>query len=162
MSKIANGLGSLTYTMRNGKKYWTGRITIGQDIYGKQVRKSFSGYKKSDVVEKMKKASTFTNVSGIVDNGNQILGDFLKYWIFNIKAKEIKSTTVIRYDQLLRLHILPYPYANTKVKDITILNLQNFINYLVEEENASALIAKNTLNLIKLFLEYCIILSTLR
>ena len=162
MSKIANGLGSLTYTMRNGKKYWTGRITLGQDIYGKQVRKSFSGYKKSDVVEKMKKASTFTNVSGIVDNGSQILGDFLKYWIFNIKAKEIKSTTVIRYDQLLRLHILPYPYADTKVKDITILNLQNFINYLVEEENTSALIAKNTLNLIKLFLDYCIVLGIIQ
>ena len=109
MSKNASGLGSLTYTIRNGKKYWTGRITIGQDVHGKQVRKSFSGYKKSDVVEKMKKASTFTNVSGIVDNGSQILGDFLKYWIFNIKAKEIKSTTVIRYDQLLRLHILPTP-----------------------------------------------------
>lgn len=148
--------------MRNGKKYWTGRITIGQDIHGKQVRKSFSGYKKSEVVEKMKKASTFSNVSGIVDNGSQILGDFLKYWIFNIKAKEIKSTTVIRYDQLLRLHILPYPYANTRVKDITILNLQNFINYLVEEENTSALIAKNALNLIKLFLDYCIILGIIQ
>ena len=162
MSKNASGLGSLTYTMRNGKKYWTGRITIGQDIHGKQVRKSFSGYKKSEVVEKMKKASTFSNVSGIVDNGSQILGDFLKYWIFNIKAKEIKSTTVIRYDQLLRLHILPYPYANTRVKDITILNLQNFINYLVEEENTSALIAKNALNLIKLFLDYCIILGIIQ
>ena len=30
MSKNASGLGSLTYTIRNGKKYWTGRITIGQ------------------------------------------------------------------------------------------------------------------------------------
>lgn len=162
MSKNASGLGSLTYTMRNGKKYWTGRITLGQDAQGRQIRKSFSGYKKSEIVEKMKKASTFTNVSGIVDNGSQILGDFLKYWIFNIKAKEIKSTTVIRYDQLLRLHILPYPYANTKVKDITILNLQKFINYLVEEEGSSALIAKNTLSLIKLFLDYCIVLGIIQ
>lgn len=47
MSKNANGLGSLTYAMRNGKKYWTGRITIGQDVHGKQIRKSFSGYKKT-------------------------------------------------------------------------------------------------------------------
>lgn len=59
MSKNASGLGSLTHTTRNGKKYWTGRITIGQDVHGKQIRKSFSGYKKSDVVEKMKKHPCF-------------------------------------------------------------------------------------------------------
>ena len=162
MAKNSNGLGSITYTMRNGKKYWTGRVTLGTDINGKQVRKSFSGFKKSDVVEKMRKATSYTNISGIVDNGDKILGDFLKYWIFNIKAKEIKSTTVIRYDQLLRLHILPYPYANTKIKDINILNLQKFINFLVEDSGKSVLIAKNTLNLIKLFLDYCIILGLIQ
>lgn len=49
------GFGSLTYTIRNNKKYWTCRVYVGEDLEGNQIRKSFSGYNKSEVIEKMKK-----------------------------------------------------------------------------------------------------------
>lgn len=157
--KNSNGLGSLTYSMRNGKKYWTGRVTLGQDLEGKLVRKSFSSYKKYDVIEKMQKALAQTNIAGFTTSGDRCLDEFMSYWLYNIKTKEIKSTTVVRYESILKWHIMPYPFSKIKVKDITILNLQNFINLLADDENTSINTVKSTLILIKNFLDYTIVLG---
>lgn len=157
--KNSNGLGSLTYSMRNGKKYWTGRVTLGQDLEGKLVRKSFSSYKKYDVIEKMQKALAQTNIAGFTTSGDRCLDEFMSYWLYNIKTKEIKSTTVVRYESILKWHIMSYPFSKIKVKDITILNLQNFINLLADDENTSINTVKSTLILIKNFLDYTIVLG---
>ena len=157
--KNSNGLGSLTYSMRNGKKYWTGRVTLGQDLDGKLVRKSFSSYKKSAVIEEMQKALAQTNIAGFTTSGDRRLGEFMCYWLYNVKTKEIKSTTVVRYESTIKWHIMPYPFSKIKVKDITILNLQNFINLLADNENTSINTVKNTLILIKNFLDYTIVLG---
>lgn len=157
--KNPNGLGSLTFSIRNGKKYWTGRVTLGQDLEGNLIRKSFSSYKKYEVIEKMQAAMSQTNIAGFTTSGDRPLDDFISYWLYNVKIKEIQSTTIVRYESLLKWHISPYPYAKTKVKDITILNLQNFINLLAEDGKASVNTVKNTLNLIKYFLDYTIILG---
>lgn len=157
--KNPNGLGSLTYRLVNGKKYWTGRVTLGQDLDGKLVRKSFSSYKKSAVIEEMQKALAQTNIAGFTTSGDRRLGEFMCYWLYNVKAKEIKSTTVVRYESTIKWHIMPYPFSKIKVKDITILNLQNFINLLADDENTSINTVKNTLILIKNFLDYTIVLG---
>ena len=157
--KNPNGLGSLTYRLVNGKKYWTGRVTLGQDLDGKLVRKSFSSYKKSAVIEEMQKALAQTNIAGFTTSGDRRLGEFMCYWLYNVKTKEIKSTTVVRYESTIKLHIMPYPFSKIKVKDITILNLQNFINLLADNENTSINTVKNTLILIKNFLDYAIVLG---
>ena len=157
--KNSNGLGSLTYVIRNDKKYWTGRVTLGQDLEGNLVRKSFSGYKKYEVIEKMQKALAKTNIAGFTTSGDRPLDEFMSYWLYNVKIKEIQSTTIVRYESILKWHISPYPFSKTKVKDITILNLQNFINLLADDENTSINTVKNTLDLIKYFLEYTIILG---
>lgn len=157
--KNPNGLGSLTYRLVNGKKYWTGRVTLGQDLDGKLVRKSFSSYKKSAVIEEMQKALAQTNIAGFTTSGDRRLGEFMFYWLYNVKTKEIKSTTVVRYESTIKWHIMPYPFSKIKVKDITILNLQNFINLLADDENTSINTVKNTLILIKNFLDYTIVLG---
>lgn len=157
--KNPNGLGSLTYRLVNGKKYWTGCVTLGQDLDGKLVRKSFSSYKKSAVIEEMQKALAQTNIAGFTTSGDRRLGEFMCYWLYNVKTKEIKSTTVVRYESTIKWHIMPYPFSKIKVKDITILNLQNFINQLADDENTSINTVKNTLILIKNFLDYTIVLG---
>lgn len=88
--KNPNGLGSLTYRVVNGKKYWTGRVTLGQDLEGKLVRKSFSSYKKYEVIEKMQKALGQTNIAGFTTSGDKSLSEFMSYWLYNIKVKEIR------------------------------------------------------------------------
>ena len=163
MAKNSNGLGSITYTMRDGKKYWTGRVTVGFDLNGNQIRRSFSGYKKYEVIEKMQAAQSeiATSVAGVADSGDTRLGALLKHWIFNVKIKEIKSTTIARYDQILRLRIEPYAVANTKIKDVTILLLQNFINSLLAENGVTENMVKDTLNLLKNFLDYTVVIGAL-
>ena len=89
--KNPNGLGSLTYKIINGKKYWTGRVTLGQDLEGKLVRKSFSSYKKYEVIEKMQKALGQTNIAGFTSSGDKSLSEFMSYWLYNIKVKEISG-----------------------------------------------------------------------
>lgn len=157
--KTPNGLGSLVYSIRNNKKYWTGRVTLGQDLEGNLIRTSFSSYKKNEVIEKMQKALAQSNIAGFTTSGDRSLADFMSYWLYNIKLKEIKSTTTVRYETLLKLHIKPYPFSKIKVKDITILNLQNFINLLADDEKTSINTVKDTLSLIKNFLDYSIVLG---
>lgn len=53
-SKKENGAGSITYQIRNGRKYFTGRYTLGYDDNGKQIKGSFSSYNKADVEMKLK------------------------------------------------------------------------------------------------------------
>lgn len=162
MAKNSNGLGSITHVMRNGKKYWTGRVTLGTDINGKQVRKSFSSFKKSDVVEKMRDYMVYDTVSGPIDPQKVVLGPAIYHWAFNIKAKEVKTSTLSKYDHNLRLRILPYPYANIEVKDITIQNLQKFIDFLTLDEGWPEGAVDTPLQIIRTFLDYCIILGRIQ
>lgn len=153
--KTPNGLGNLTYKIRNGKKYWTGRVTIGYDLKGEQIRKSFSGFKRAAVVEKMNKAQATTAIAGYVDKGEQTLSDHMGYWLYNIKAKEIKTTTLARYDSIYRLRVKEHPYAKIKIREINILNLQGYTDALLADGN-SRNVVKDTLSLVKLFMEYAI------
>lgn len=107
----------------------------------------------------MQKALGQTNIAGFTTSGDKSLSEFMSYWLYNIKVKEIKSTTIVRYQSLLNLHIAPYPFSRTKVGDINILNLQNFINLLADDEKTSINTVKDTLTLIKNFLDYAIILG---
>lgn len=160
--KNPNGLGSLTYRMVNGKKYWTGRVTLGFNLNGKQIRKSFSGYKKSEVIEKMQKAMTTTNIAGYIEKGDQLFENLMSYWLYNIKAKEIKSTSLKKYDQTFRIRIKNSVLANTKIKDVNILKLQMFIEALAESNKFSTALISDTLTLIKAFLDYTITIGILQ
>lgn len=163
MAKNSNGLGSLTYTMRDGKKYWTGRVTVGFDLNGNQIRRSFSGYKKYEVIEKMQAEinNASSNISGLVDRGDVTLEDFIYYWIFNVKIKEVKSVTIDKYNTSYNLRIKPFYFAKTKVRDVTIVNLQKFIDFLSSQDGVSWSITKETLSIIKLALEHAITLGML-
>lgn len=157
--KNSNGLGNLSYVMRNNKKYWTGRVSLGIDLNGRQVRRSFSGFKKSEVIEKMQKTAAQGNISGVVDSGYLNLGQAMQYWLFNVKIKEIKTSTIDKYSSTLKYRILPYHISKLKVKDLTIIKIQNHINFLIESGDHTRNMAKDTLGLIKNFLDYCIILG---
>ncbi len=160
-TKAQSGEGSITYTMRNGRKYWTGRITLGFDKDGEQIRKSFSSFKKSEVTEKIERIKAIQEVSGFATKGDEILGDYFFYWLFCIKAKEIKSTTLARYDSAYRLRIEPSPFAKIKVRDINILNLQNFIDGIIESgEGHDA--AKTALSLMRMFLDHAVVAGILK
>lgn len=160
--KNSNGMGSLTYVIRNDKKYWTGRVTLGFNLEGEQVRRSYSSYKKSEVIEKMKKALSTTGIAGFVNKGDESLEELMGYWLYNIKSKNIKSTTLAKYDQTYRLRIEKSVIGKVEIKNINILVLQKYIDNLINSENISFQTIKNTLTLIKSFLNYTIKIGILQ
>jgi integrase len=151
-----------TYQMRNGKKYWTVRAVLGTDVNGKPHRKSFSGFKKSEVEEKMEDyLSKIKNMDTEEYSAYQeeTLGSFLKYWLFNIKKYEIQSTSLARYDQILRLRILPHRISTIKIVDLRTIDIQKYINNLVLNTGCTENMAKDTLGLLKVFFKYCVIIG---
>lgn len=160
-TRTPSGMGSITYTLRDGKKYWTGRVTIGFDKDGNQIRRSYSGFKRTDVVEKMQRALATQNVSGYVDKGDATLRNTMHHWLFQVKAKEIKTTTLARYDTIYRLRIKDHSYAKIKIRDITIRNLQDYIDSLISPE-CTRNMAKGTLSLLKVFLDHTITIGMLQ
>ncbi len=129
-TRAPSGMGSITYAIRGGKKYWTGRVTLGFDLQGEQVRRSFSGYKKTEVIEKMQRALATQNVAGYVDKGDGTLETLMPLWLHQVKAKEIRTTTLAKYDTIIKKRIHGHPYGKMKTRDITIRNLQNYIDTL--------------------------------
>lgn len=159
MANGIGGLGSLTYTMRNGKKYWTGRITLGKDINGKQVRKSFSSYKKSDVIDKMKDAQNEISIAGFINNNKITLGKGIWDWLYNVKSKDIKSSTMALYTQTVRDYVINLPISNMEIKDFNIMILQKYFSFLEDDKNIAKTTERNLLTLLKMFFDHCIVLG---
>lgn len=160
-TRAPSGMGSVTYTIRGGKKYWTGRVTLGFNLEGEQVRRSFSGYKKTEVIEKMQRALATQNVAGYVDKGDGTLEILMPLWLHQVKAKEIRTTTLAKYDTIIKNRIEGHPYGKMRTRDITIRNLQSYIDTL-PDTGCSRNMMKDTLSVMKLFLEYAITIGIIQ
>lgn len=160
-TKAQSGEGSITYTMRNGRKYWTARITLGFDRNGEQIRRSYSSYKKSEVAEKLERIKAIQDVTGYATKGDEILGDCFFFWLFCIKAKEISSTTLARYDSAYRLRISKSAFSKIRVREINIMNLQRFIDEIIEK-GGSGDAAKTALSLMRMFLDHAVVAGMLQ
>ena len=58
------------------------------------------------------------------EDGGVLFGEFAKTWA-NIKAKEIKNSTMRDYRSAMNLYVLPR-FGNTPIKDVTYLDLDRF------------------------------------
>lgn len=130
MVRSSNKLESITHAMRSGKRCWIGRITLGTDINGRQVRESFSNSRRSDVVEKTREYMTRDTVSRPTDPQETILGPSLCHRALNVESKGVKTSTLSEYDHNLRPGILLYPYADIEARDITIQNFRKSVDSL--------------------------------
>lgn len=88
MAKTNQGDGSITYTIRNGKKYYTARLTLYKDVGGTPVRKSFSGYKKSEVQRKLKEAQKLRDELGY-KGFTTTFGGMFYHWLFEVKKQSL-------------------------------------------------------------------------
>lgn len=141
MARRANGEGSITTTIRNGKTYYKANITIGWDSKGKQIRKSFGSFKKSVVLDKINTAK-YESKNNILSNSDITFGDLFKGWIFDFKKIEVSANTFYEYEATYRLRVAPYSIAYKKVNQITLNDLQKYFNEM--QENFSANTIKKT------------------
>ena len=127
----ANGEGTISTVIRNGKTYYKANITVGWDSSGKQIRKSFGSYKKSVVLDKMNTAKYQAKTNSL-SNSDITFGKLFENWIFNFKKVEVSPNTFYEYETCYRLRIMPYSINRKKANQITLNDLQKYFNELQE------------------------------
>ena len=137
-TKKERGEGSITYQMRNGRKYYTGRYTIGYDQNGNQIRKSYSSYDKSKV-NKVIKEKTLQIEQGLLSTRGEILfSDFYKNWLYVFIKPTVGKATFQKYEADYRLRILGSPLEKVSLSKISTLTIRNTLNYWTDN-NSEAL-----------------------
>ncbi|UHR03295.1 site-specific integrase [Peptoniphilus sp. GNH] len=131
-TKNENGEGSITYQMRNGRKYYTGRYTLGYDTCKNQIRGSISGYNKKEVQTKLKE-KTLQISQGLLNNKENLLfGDFFKTWIYTFIKPNVSIATFQKYEADYRLRILKSPLENASLSKLNQLTIRKTLNYWLE------------------------------
>jgi integrase len=99
MAKRGNGEGSV-YKQRNG--LWAASISVEG---GK--RKYFYGKTRKEVQEKLAAALQEQKQGMLVATPQQTVGQFLTDWLENTHKQSVRPRTYERYEEAIRLHLLP-------------------------------------------------------
>lgn len=123
--KNENGTGT-TYKLNDKKRRrpWVARVTIGYSIKGKQLRKILGTYETKR--EAQKALIKYFDNPTLYHNKDKTFGDIKKLWWENYSKKLSKSTMNTKLSYMRALETL----ENVKLKDISLLLLQNFFDDL--------------------------------
>lgn len=126
MSKRGNGEGTIYYSEKLNK--WVGQFTAGKKDNGKINRKSVYGDTRKEVKEKITKALADVQNNSFIEKNDTTISMLGKQIIDNkFNANVIKEAT---YGRALGTfeHIKNSTIADVKIQDVTIYELQEFIN----------------------------------
>lgn len=147
-TKKSNGEGTIYVRKRNGKNYYTGQVTLGLDEKGKPIRKSFSGYKRYEVLQRMNEAQFYVDKNIYTDTKDLTFGEYLYEWLYTTKKLELAPLSFERYESIYKNKIKTDPIHRIKLSELSTMNLQKFFNNLIEikkESYSSANYIKTTL-----------------
>lgn len=100
MARRGNTEGSIYF--RNSDKRWVGSITLENGR-----RKVFYGKTRKEVADKLRVALHEQQQGTLVTAPKQTLEQFLISWLENTQRDSIRPRTYERYEELVRLHIVP-------------------------------------------------------
>jgi integrase len=100
MSKRGNGAGSIYRRKSDGK--WVGSVSLGVG-----QRKVFYGKTQKEVQEKVNKALYEQQQGMLSASPHQTLDQFLSGWLENSQKQSVRPRTYERYEEVVRLHIVP-------------------------------------------------------
>jgi len=127
-------------TVYNNGKYWVAQITVGYNPKtGKLKRKSFYGKTKKEVLKKLTQVKCDLNNERYIEPSNIYVGEWALYWLDTFKKNEIMDSTYERYLRLIKMRIAQ-PFSHVKLKDLTTIEIQNYINSLKNENLTDAYI----------------------
>lgn len=139
----------------NGYKYYKVTKTIGHDIDGSPIRKTFYGKSKSEAEQKADEYLEL-NQKGITALKNTSIGYLINDWLWNVRrnSKKFKSTSFDRYERTIRIHIMPSPIAGYLLQNINSRMLQAYYTKLYEEGSTASNI-ENINKVLSAFFKYC-------
>ncbi len=124
----------------NHGKYYECKVTVGHDLSGNPIRKSFLSKKsKADAKRMAEDYKVQIKASMIVGepfaDGSMTLSDWADQWLQLYKAGK-EDATYLTYERPIRLQIKPY-FGDTKLRDIYPASVQAFYNQLPEGKSQS-------------------------
>lgn len=128
MGKKANGEGSI-YLIKTGKN---------KGLYGASItsadgkRRYFYGKKRQDVYEKMQAALREKEQGVMVDASRQTVEQYLRYWLEHSAKDRIRPRTYERYEQYVRVHILP-TLGKVKLQSLSPQHIQTWKSKKLKE-----------------------------
>ncbi len=125
MAKRGNGEGSI-YRRNDGR--WVGEITIEG-----RKRKFVYGKTRKEVQEKLQ-AALQEKQQGMVSTGTarQTLGQFLTDWVENSQKQNVRPRTYERYEEIVRLHIVPV-LGHHRLQKLSAQHVQAFYTHKLNE-----------------------------
>ena len=137
-TRKTNGEGSIYYS--ESKKLYEGKITIGFDANGKQIRKSVYAKKKTDVVQKLNKLKSDLLNNDITQNNNATIYDIAKQYINNqFEANQVSASTLLRnkntlaiIDKLDLAHIPIQKVTNNQISN-ELLKIKDYSNSIISK-----------------------------
>lgn len=137
-NKKTNGEGSIYYS--ESKKLYEGKITIGFDANGKQIRKSVYAKKKTDVVQKLNKLKSDLLNNDFTQNNNAAIYEIAKQYINNqYEANQVSASTLLRnkntlaiIDKLDLAHIPIQKVTNSQLSN-ELLKIKDYSNSIISK-----------------------------
>lgn len=130
--KNANGDGTLYYTMKNGKKYYTATVTIGVKSDGKPLRKSFCGYSQKEVKKRMNDCINARDNGLLEKNNDYSVESWFHTWLFSFRSTDLKDTSFTKYDSLYRNYIKGSEIGSIKLSSLRATHLQEYYKKLLD------------------------------
>lgn len=140
----------------NGNKYFRVTKTIGHKADGTPIRKTFYG---AGINEANEKANEYMNnvKNGFIETKSSI-NDLMNYWIYDYlkDSTKLKPSTFDRYEGIYRNYISTSSLAGIKIDKLTMINIQNYYNYLYDTEKKTYSQIYTVNKVFKTFLNWCI------
>jgi integrase len=100
--KRGNGEGSISRRKNGG---WMAQYAV-YTAEGRK-RKTLYGKTRQEVATKLARALSDREGGLIFDAGNQSVGEYMDRWLNDSLRDTVRQSTLVRYEQLVRLHISP-------------------------------------------------------
>jgi integrase len=118
--KRGNGEGSISRRKNGG---WMAQFTV-YTAEGRK-RKTLYGKTRQEVATKLARALSDREGGLIFDAGNQRVGEYMDRWLNDSLRDTVRQSTLVRYEQLVRLHIIP-ALGRIALKSLSAAHVQGF------------------------------------
>jgi integrase len=110
---------------------WVGTVSLGYTGTGKRRRRKVYGSSKKEVMEKLRNLQVRSPL--LSDAASLTLGEYLQRWLENTAKVKVRPTTYQRYEQLVRLHVIPH-LGSVKLAKLEAMHLEQFYADLTRAE----------------------------
>lgn len=102
---------------------WCTSVSAGYDAKGKRRRRTVYGKTKAEVRDKLRELQTSATLGILTDADRLTVAEYLSRWLENMIKPKVETNTFNRYEQHVRLHLLPH-IGTVRLNKLTALHIE--------------------------------------